>query len=74
MTTNQQNIENMTALIEALDAKFKATMQADTIKASHYMLARDAVIKAREAARHNDTDLCGRFLETARSYIQGARA
>ncbi len=74
MTTNTENMEKMNALIERLDAAFKATYMHDTIKATPLMLARDAAIKARAAARAGDNDLCGRFLETARAYMQEARA
>ena len=74
MTTNQQNIENMTALIEALEVAIIAATKTDLDKAHTLHLARDAAISARMAAQRGDNDGCGRALEIARARIQEARA
>lgn len=74
MTTNTENVEKITALIEALEGAIKAAGNTNARRAFYLHLARDAVLGAREAARHDETDLCGRKLETARAYIQEARA
>lgn len=74
MTTNTENIEKITALIEALEGAIKAADKTNTHRAFYLHLARDEAVRAREAARHDETDLCGCCLETARAYIQEARA